>query len=197
MDRRPGIEYADLTDIGCQREQNEDSSGYWEPNSEDGLERRGRLAIVADGMGGYEGGQEASRIAVEVIEEMYAAGSATDIRQLLIEAFQEAHRRIQTHARQHPELHGMGTTATAVVLQAKHLYYAHVGDSRLYQIRGGKLSRLSPDHSYVGRLVEHGVTSPEDAEKHPQRHILTSALGAGSEILPETPDDPIGLQTGD
>jgi PPM family protein phosphatase len=194
---RPGIELASLSDVGCQRDNNEDRYSYWEPASDEEFEKKGRLAIVADGMGGYEGGQEASRIAVEVVEEMYAAGSATDLRQLLTEAFQEAHRRIQQHAREHPELHGMGTTATAVVLRGKQLFYAHVGDSRLYLIREGKLSRLTSDHSYVGRLVEHGVISPEDAEKHPQRHILTSALGAGSEILPETAESPTSLQTGD
>ena len=80
MDRRPVIEFADLSDIGCEREHNEDSSAYWEPSSEDGLELRGRLAVIADGMGGYEGGQEASRIAVQTICDIYANTPVIDPR---------------------------------------------------------------------------------------------------------------------
>ena len=194
---RPGIELASLTDVGCQRGNNEDRYSYWESASDDEFSRKGRLAIVADGMGGYEGGQEASRIAVETIERIYSTGPTGDPRTILADAFKEAHLQIQEHARENPTLHGMGTTCTAIVLVGTELYFAHVGDSRLYLIRGGKLSRLTTDHSYVGRLVEHGVIRAEDAEKHPQRHILTSALGAGSEISPDVPDEPLMLRPGD
>jgi serine/threonine protein phosphatase PrpC len=162
---------ASMSDIGCQRENNEDQLAYWEPADDDEFARKGRLAVVADGMGGHEGGQEASRIAVASIILEYAAG--------------------------HPELHGMGTTATAIVLLGNQLYYAHVGDSRLYLVRGATISRLTHDHSYVGRLVQNGVISAEEAETHPQRHILTAALGAGTEISPEIPQHPVPLQKGD
>jgi protein phosphatase len=91
----------------------------------------------------------------------------------------------------------MGTTATAIALLGNQLYYAHVGDSRLYLVRGANISRLTHDHSYVGRLVQNGVISAEEAETHPQRHVLTAALGAGTEISPETPEHPIALQKGD
>jgi protein phosphatase len=91
----------------------------------------------------------------------------------------------------------MGTTATAIALLDRQLYYAHVGDSRLYLARGANLSRLTHDHSYVGRLVENGLISVDEAETHPQRHILTAALGAGSEVSPEAPLHPIALQKGD
>jgi len=91
----------------------------------------------------------------------------------------------------------MGTTCTAVALNDSHLYFAHVGDSRLYLVRGETISRLTRDHSYVGRLVESGVLSPDEAERHPQRHILTAALGAGGEVTADAPDGPMTLEDGD
>src|SRR5438876_965260 len=152
MGIRPGVELASLSDIGCQRENNEDSYSYWEAISEEQYQRKGRLAIVADGMGGYEGGQEASRLAVTIIEDMYA--SAPNGPQLaLLAGFQAAHQRIQEHANEHPDLHGMGTTCTAIALIGNLLYFTHVGDSRLYLVRDATISRLTHDHSYVSRLV--------------------------------------------
>lgn len=194
---RSGVEVAGLTDVGCQRHNNEDRFSYWEPAADAEFRQKGRLAIVADGMGGYEGGQEASRIAIETVEQIYASTANGDPQTLLTSAFQAAHERILRFASQHPELHGMGTTCTAVALVADNLYYAHVGDSRLYLLRAGQISRLSHDHSYVSRLVEHGLISSEEAENHPQRHILTAALGAGGDIVPDQPENAIPLQNGD
>ena len=91
----------------------------------------------------------------------------------------------------------MGTTCTALSIAGDRLYFAHIGDSRLYLVRGPQISRLTKDHSYVGRLVDSGILSPEEAEAHPQRHILTAALGAGSELIPDFPENPIGLQQED
>jgi serine/threonine protein phosphatase PrpC len=194
---RPGVELASMSDIGCQRENNEDRYAYWEPAADEEFARKGRLAIVADGMGGHEGGQEASRIAVEAIQEVFSEKPGADLQSLLVTGFQIAHERILEYAAAHPELHGMGTTATAIALLDNRLYYAHVGDSRLYLVRGASLSRLTRDHSYVGRLVENGVISSEEAESHPQRHILTAALGAGTGTLPDTSQQPMVLQKGD
>jgi len=193
---RPGIELAALTDVGCERENNEDRYSYWEPASDEQFQQKGRLAIVADGMGGYEGGQEASRIAIEAVENTYA-NSAGHPRTLLLEGFLAAHYRIQEFAVQNPALHGMGTTCTAVALLENQLYYAHVGDTRLYLIRNLSISRLTHDHSYVNRLVENGVISKEEAESHPQRHILTAALGAGAAIAPDSADQSVTVQSGD
>ena len=109
----------------------------------------------------------------------------------------EAHQRIHEYAAQHPPLRGMGTTATAAVLVENQLYYAHIGDSRLYLVRGDAILRVTHDHSYVGRLFENGVISAEEAEAHPQRNILTAALGAGAEASPDTPEHPISLEPGD
>jgi serine/threonine protein phosphatase PrpC len=194
---RPGIEVASLTDLGCQRSNNEDRYSYWEPASDEEFERKGRLAIVADGMGGYEGGQEASRIAVETVGEVYAGAVNGDPQKTLIAALRKAHQSIHDYAAAHHELHGMGTTCTALAVIGESLYYAHIGDSRLYLVRGENISRLTHDHSYVGRLVESGVISLEEAEIHPQRHILTAALGSGVEISPDSPEAAVELEKGD
>jgi serine/threonine protein phosphatase PrpC len=194
---RPGIELAGLSDVGCQRENNEDRYSYWEPADDRQFALKGRLAIVADGMGGYEGGQEASRLAVEAIEEVYASTIEGDPRSWLLAGFQAAHDRIQEYAVKYPDLHGMGTTCTAIALLDHLLYYAHVGDSRLYLVRDSSIFRITHDHSYVGRLVANGVIRAEEAESHPQRHILTAALGAGITVTPDSPQQPVSLQSAD
>jgi serine/threonine protein phosphatase PrpC len=197
MPVRPGVEVGALSDVGCHRENNEDRYSYWEPTSDEEFVRRGRLAILADGMGGYEGGQEASRIAVETIEKVYADSDENGPRAWLAAGFRAAHQRILQHAVAHPEFRGMGTTCTAVAVLGSQLYYAHVGDSRLYLCQEAKIYRLTRDHSYVGRLVEQGIVSPAEAASHPQRHILTAALGAGAEVSPESPEEAISLGPGD
>jgi serine/threonine protein phosphatase PrpC len=194
---KPGIEAASLTDIGRQRVNNEDSYLYWEPDSDEDFRRKGRLAIVADGMGGYEGGQEASRLAVETVRSVYDNAFGASPQDTLIEAFQSAHQNIQRFAVEHPQFYGMGTTCTALAIVERQLYFAHVGDSRLYLIRGDSITRLTRDHSYVGRLVESGIVRSEDAESHPQRHILTAALGSGRDVTPHIPEHAFSLELGD
>jgi PPM family protein phosphatase len=194
---RPGVEVAVLTDVGRQRSNNEDSFLYWEPDSSEEFLRLGRLAIVADGMGGYEGGQEASRLAVETVRTLYEAASDGNLQNTLLGAFTVAHANIQRYAEEHPEFHGMGTTCTALSLVGSELRFAHIGDSRLYRDHAGTMTRLTRDHSYVGRLVESGVVRSEDAESHPQRHILTAALGSGRELFPDSPQQPMALESGD
>ena len=194
---KPGIEAASLTDVGLHRADNEDSYLYWEPDSDDEFRRKGRLAIVADGMGGYEGGQEASRLAVATVRDLYERDFSGDPKSTLVSAFQSAHDKIQRFAGEHPQFYGMGTTCTALAIVGSQLTFAHVGDSRLYLVRGGSITRVTRDHSYVNRLVETGIVRSEDAESHPQRHILTAALGSGPEIIPDVPEEAIALEPGD
>lgn len=194
---KPGIETASLTDLGRQRSNNEDSYLYWEPDSDEEFLRKGRLAVIADGMGGYEGGQEASRLAVETVRQVYDHAFNADPQATLVEALESAHQSIQRYAVEHPQFYGMGTTCTALAIVGRQLHFAHVGDSRLYHIRGETVSRLTRDHSYVGRLVESGIVRSEDAESHPQRHILTAALGSGRNVVPHAPDGPFLLEAGD
>lgn len=191
-----GMEVAALTDVGCQRENNEDSYSSWHPASAES-QSKGSLFTIADGMGGHEGGQEASQLAVKTIEQIYSSSPIADTRTALLVAFDAAHRKIKEYAEAHPALHGMGTTCTAIAIIGHDLYFSHVGDSRLYLSREGKLHRLSRDQSYVGRLVEQGIISDEQAGTHPQRNILTGALGAGADVVPESPEQPISLEPAD
>ena len=194
---KPGIELASLTDVGRLRTNNEDSYLYWEPASHEDFARKGRLAVIADGMGGYEGGQEASRLAVETVRYVYEHKYDGDPQTTLVTGMQTAHDTIHRYAVEHPQYTGMGTTCTALSIVGNRLSFAHIGDSRLYLIRTGSISRLTRDHSYVGRLVESGIVRSEDAESHPQRHILTAALGSGREVSPHTPEQQVSLEQGD
>src|SRR6201998_1977434 len=152
-----GIEAASLSDVGLQRGNNEDSFLYWEPDSDDDFRRKGGLAAVADGMGGYEGGQEASRLAVETVRHVYDHDFNGDAQRALVAAFEAAHAAIQRYAADHAQFQGMGTTCTALSIVGRRLCFAHIGDSRLYLVRSDTVSRLTRDHSYVGRLVESGI----------------------------------------
>jgi len=194
---RPGLQVSIQSDLGCQRANNEDSYGYWEPDEDSAFEAKGRLAIVADGMGGYEGGQEASRLAVESVIQSYRDLPGNDPQEALLASLRAAHERIREHGVAHPHLHGMGTTCTAVVLAHGSLFYAHVGDSRLYLIRAGQITQVTRDHSYVGRLVESGVISHAEAEHHPHRNILTAAMGTSTDLVMDSPARPEPLQSRD
>ena len=123
MKVRPGVELASLSDVGCQRENNEDRYSYWEPASDPQFPLKGRLAIVADGMGGYEGGQEASRIAVEVIEEAYANAEAGDPRTWLLRGlsirpptYTRVRREVSRPARNGDHLYGNGPSGSSALL---------------------------------------------------------------------------------
>jgi len=197
MKVRTGIEVSSQSDIGCLRQNNEDSFGYWEPDDDEQFLRKGRLAVVADGMGGYEGGQEASRLAVETLMAVYRDFDGNDPQEALVEALQAAHDQIRRYSFAHPELRGMGTTCTAAAIVQDGLYFVHVGDTRLYRIREGHITRVTRDHSYVGRLVEAGMISAEEAEHHPQRNILTAALGTNPDLIMDSPEHPEPLRLGD
>jgi len=148
-------------------------------------------------MGGAEGGQHASRIAVEAVCEIYPGSPEPDPQQRLLESFREANNRVQQEARAKPMLHGMGTTLTACAIVGKDLYFAHVGDSRLFLVRDGETRQLSRDHSLVARLIESGTIRPEDAETHPQKHVLTAAIGVADDLQPDMPMAPIELRAAD
>jgi protein phosphatase len=196
---RPGIEIANLTDVGCERSENEDYYSYAEPDSDSEYHLRGRLIIVADGMGGHQGGQVASGLAVESIRSAFLNDDASSgIHDLLVGGFSEAQRAILDRAAQEPELDGMGTTCTAAVVHQGGLTYGHIGDSRLYMVRQGQAAQLTEDHSLVNRLVKTGVITPEQAAVHEKRNVLTAALGMrAQEIAADFSTHPIPLQPGD
>jgi protein phosphatase len=194
---RPGIELANLTDVGCHRAHNEDYYCYAEPRDDEAFREKGRLAIVADGMGGHEGGQVASAIAVETVRDTYLSCVDGDPRAALSRAFENAQAAIHAYVVKHPELAGMGTTCTCAVLRGGQLFYGHVGDSRLYLMRGSTISRITDDHSYVARMVRAGLITEAAAATHPQRNVLTAALGMESAVPVDLSEAPLALEPGD
>jgi protein phosphatase len=156
------------TDVGRVRDGNEDSFV---------VDERLALYAVADGMGGHRGGEVASATAVEALRAAVASKRSID------DAVRAANRAVLDKAAQDPDLTGMGTTMTAVVaLPGSSLLIAHVGDSRAYLLRDGTLERRTDDHSLVEELVREGRLTPEQAESHPQRAIVTRALGVDEEV---------------
>ncbi len=193
MKIRPGIELGNLTDIGCHRSQNEDYYCYAEPEDEEKFARKGRLLVIADGMGGHQGGQIASGIAINSVRAAYLGSDALAPETALVEALQAAHLAIQDFVRKHREFEGMGTTCIAAVLRGSELVYAHVGDSRLYLVRNGSIFQLTRDQTVVNRLFEQGLIIEQEMETHPDRGVLTTALGVGNTVSIEVPESPIVL----
>ena len=170
------IRIAAATDRGQVRSQNQDFHTYCIP--ELGVrDSKGILLAVADGMGGHAGGEQASRLAVETLMAEYYRPAQLPIRESLEKAAIKANAAVKQRAAEEPTLRGMGSTLTALVLQQETICYAHVGDSRGYLIQNGTLTQFTQDHSLVADLVRAGVITPQDARKHPDRNIITRAIG--------------------
>ncbi len=176
------VETIARTDTGRQRRGNEDACYAQAP-----------LFVVADGMGGARAGEVASRIAVEMFERGLPPNGTPESRLTVVA--QDANREIHELSLAERELDGMGTTLTAAYLDESYLAIAHVGDSRAYMFRAGQLARLTEDHSLVDELVKAGKLTEEQALEHPQRSIITRALGPEAEVTVDTRSYP--LQAGD
>lgn len=195
---RPDVELANLTDLGVQREQNEDNFLYIEPENDEEFARKGRLLLVADGMGGHNGGEIASGIAATALREAFLDDSDEDARAVLVRGFAEAQREILARSSETLDLSGMGTTCTALILRGGKLNYGHIGDSRLYLLRKGQMNQLTEDHTLVHQLVKAGALSEDEAANYEQKNILTSALGMKSEELAaDFSEEPLTLKAGD
>lgn len=143
------------------------------------------LFSVADGMGGHQAGERASNIAVEALHEYLRQARAKGLEpegELLGRAFRTANSLILEDARGQPGREGMGTTLTAILLAGRGYRIGHVGDSRIWRIRGDEAEQLTEDHSLVAAQVRDGSLSPEEAESHPMRHVLSRSLGIQEEL---------------
>ena len=165
------------TDIGLRRKRNEDFLGVEKTPA-------GLLLVVCDGMGGHLGGERASRLAVETFIAGVRAGSG-EPGALLKSAVIEANRIVYEESRRSPDLKGMGTTLVAALVEGDHATVINLGDSRAYQLRSGRLQQVTRDHSYVGDLVAQGRITESEARVHPQRNIITQALGLDPTIAPD------------
>jgi protein phosphatase len=147
--------------------------------NEDAYVMRPPLFAVADGMGGAQAGEIASRLAAEALRDDGGDGGGEDRVQELV---QTANRRVYERASADAAASGMGTTVTVALVGGDEVTIGHVGDSRAYLIRAGELTQLTEDHSLVGELIRSGKLSPEEAESHPQRSVITRALGTDPDV---------------
>lgn len=157
-----------VTDTGRKRQRNEDAYVLRPP-----------LFAVADGMGGAQAGEIASRLATDALNEGEAGGSAE---QRVKDLVQSANRRVYERSAEDASVSGMGTTITVALVDDDRVTIGHVGDSRAYLARAGALEQLTEDHSLVGELMRSGKLSPEEAETHPQRSVITRALGTDPDV---------------
>jgi serine/threonine protein phosphatase PrpC len=162
------------TDVGQRRPHNEDSLDVL-PLPE------GTLCVVADGMGGHQAGEVASRLAVETIRQLYPRGTRKTS-EALAEVVQAANRAVFEEAEADSTKQGMGTTVVCAVLYGGWAYLANVGDSPSFLVRGEQVIHLTQDHSWVAEEIARGVLRPEEAATHPYRHILTRCLGVTPEV---------------
>lgn len=164
------LEAYGVTDIGLHREANEDSYSILPDNT----------YIVADGMGGHAAGDVASGLMVTAAEDALSRENIDET--VLKEAVLAGNKKILAEAELHPERKGMGTTATLLHCEEERAYWAHVGDSRLYLLRSGKLQQITRDHSYVADLLANGTITAAEAETHPQRNMLLRAVGVSEKL---------------
>lgn len=160
------VDVGAATDIGQVREGNEDSYLVVAP-----------LYAVADGMGGHRGGEVASTLALQTVQQLFESGEGT-----LAQQVTEANRAVFDRSRSDRSVSGMGTTLTAALIDVDRVHLVHVGDSRAYLLRRGELTQLTEDHTLVHRMVMEGEISQEEAETHPHRSILTRALGVDPNV---------------
>jgi protein phosphatase len=183
------IHTASLSDVGMVRTHNEDYCDEFRKS--DGF----HLLVMADGMGGHQGGATASRTAVETIGEIFER-SDESCRAMLHEAVVTANQRVYGKAIEDSALRGMGTTVVALLLAADGSgWIAHVGDSRGYRLRRGKMEALTADHSVVGEMLRQGLITREEAATHPRRHEITRSVGVDAHVEPEISE--ISVQRGD
>jgi len=173
------------TDLGRIRENNEDKFDFFEPEDVETLAKKGSFYAVADGMGGHAAGQIASEIALKTVIRAYYADPSPDVAGSLIRAVHEANSLIYDAARMIAERSGMGTTLTAVVIRADEAYAAHVGDSRAYLIREGKIRQITEDHSWVAEQVKRGALTEDEAQFSPFRNVITRSLGNMPTVEPD------------
>ncbi len=170
------VQVASRSDVGRVRSTNEDACGEFE--NADGY----RMLVVADGMGGHAGGETASRLALETLGRIFEREFG-DADTLLARAFRAANDEVYRAGAADPALRGMGTTGVALLIGPRdEAWVAHVGDSRAYRLREGRLDRITEDHTWIGEEVRSGRLSHDEARLHPLRNVLLRSIGVGTRV---------------
>lgn len=187
------LDVAAQTDTGLQREHNEDHLAFSLQDGDTAV-----LAVVADGMGGHQGGSEASHRVVDDMQSHAQHSLSTMITpQTLCERISEANAHLYQFSRSTLGTPGMGTTLIALSIHKGMASYAFVGDSRLYRIRNNECLQLSNDHTLIAQLLRDGLITDEQARKHPDRHVITRALGTSAQLEVECCRQALPIEIGD
>jgi len=184
--------FANHTDVGKARKQNEDYMGFFESPKGNGY-----VFVVCDGMGGHVGGAIASQTAIKAIRYFLEQDFFQDAREAIRQSIQFANQEIYQKAQQTPDLQGMGTTCVMLVYRDGQCYIGHVGDSRMYLHRDGLLTHVTKDHSFVQMLIDQEVITEEDAAFHPRRNEILRALGTDRKVEVEVRTKPFLPQIND
>ncbi len=173
------------TDLGRVRDNNEDKFDFFEPEDPMLLAAKGSFYAVADGMGGHSAGQIACELALKTVQALYYSNPSSNKDESLRRAVVEANALIYDTAQAVPDRQGMGTTLTAAVLCEDTLLVAQVGDSRAYLVRGGQISQMTEDHSWVAEQVRLGTMTLAEAQTSPFRNIITRSVGTAALVEPD------------
>jgi serine/threonine protein phosphatase PrpC len=185
-----------LSHPGLVRSSNEDSVIYSAPDAANSQTALGVLAVVADGMGGHASGEIASQMAAQSVHYIFYR-DAQPVPAALAQGFAAANFAIHERGQTDPACAGMGTTCTAVVLRDDRIWLGHVGDSRAYLIRSGKIWPISEDHSLVAELVRQGKLTETEAKDFPDRNVILRALGVAPQVEPMIWQDGLPAKDGD
>lgn len=175
-----------LSDLGNIRTNNEDMGLFFKIADENVIRKKGYMLIVADGMGGHQAGEVASRMATDIISHEYFKLNGSSVEKNLAKVLTLANKNIFEKASSSDAHKGMGTTCTVLVVIDKNVYYAHVGDSRAYMQKGNSIIQITTDHTYVQELVNNGDITEAEAAVHPKRNILTNAMGTKADMRVDT-----------
>lgn len=196
MTARYAISYGSASDVGLVRADNQDAWGAFPVEGADNEPPEALLFVVADGMGGHQGGEEASRTAVAAMGDHFLRSMGGTTAERLRRAVHHANESVYRKALANEALRGMGTTCTAIAIKDAAAWLAHVGDSRAYHVTGDSMQQLSRDHTHVEEMVRLQLISRDEAAVHPQRHALLRSLGLGTDVEVDLAG-PISLQPDD
>ena len=183
-----------VSETGPVRQHNEDSIAFSFPEND----KHNLIAVVADGMGGHNAGEVASKMACDLLLDYCLRNWKQHTPEILLQkAFMNAHQIIVEAGKSNSEQTGMGTTATSVIIKQNVCYIGHIGDSRVYLLRNGILKQLSSDHTLVNQMFENGEITEKERDNHPMKNVLLQALGTTPTIQPQISSDGWAIQEDD
>jgi protein phosphatase len=196
MSSPPVVQYASRTDVGMRRAANQDSMAVRLCNEYDEWSRCGHLFVVADGMGGHAVGDLASRITVDTLPHVYFKRNSESVELRLKESIEAANKAVNDRGRENREFEGMGTTCSVLSLSDRGALVGHVGDSRVYRIRGGWIEQLTFDHSLQWEMIRLGRATAENVELFHPRNVITRCLGPDPAVIVDV-EGPFSVRSGD